>query len=102
MTPRVDGVDDGQLVTADVGGYKPNAWGLYDMHGNAREWTRSAYRPYPYKAGDGRETPGEADRIVVRGGSWRDRPKRCRSAFRLSYPSWRKVFDVGFRVVVEE
>ena len=102
VTPRVDGVDDGQLVTADVGGYKPNAWGLYDMHGNAWEWTRSAYRPYPYKAQDGRETPGEADRIVVRGGSWRDRPKRCRSAFRLSYPSWRKVFNVGFRVVVEE
>jgi formylglycine-generating enzyme required for sulfatase activity len=38
---------------------------------------------------------------VVRGGSWHDRPKRCRSAFRLNYPAWRKVFNVGFRVIIE-
>jgi len=39
---------------------------------------------------------------VVRGGSWYDRPKRCRSAFRLSYRSYQKVYNVGFRVVMEE
>ncbi|MDP7290348.1 MAG: SUMF1/EgtB/PvdO family nonheme iron enzyme, partial [Phycisphaerae bacterium] len=98
---RDDRFDDRGLVTADVGGYKPNAWGLCDMHGNAAEWTRSALRPYPYKDDDGRNLPKPADRLVVRGGSWRERPKRCTSAFRLGYEPWRKVYNVGFRVVVE-
>jgi len=42
---------------------------------------------------------GKAVQTVVRGGSWCDRPKRCRSAFRLSYPAWQRVHNVGFRVV---
>ena len=93
--------DDGAIATADVGGYRPNAWGLYDMHGNVAEWTRTTYRPYPCDERDGRDAAGPDGRKVVRGGSWRDRPKRCRSAFRLSYPSWQRVFNVGFRVVCE-
>ncbi|MFQ6035166.1 MAG: SUMF1/EgtB/PvdO family nonheme iron enzyme [Sedimentisphaerales bacterium] len=101
--------DDGTVATAEVGSYQPNAWGLYDMHGNAAEWTRTAYKSYPYNADDGRDSPTERGRLVpsavegkvVRGGSWRDRPKRCRSAFRLSYPPWQRVHNVGFRVVCE-
>jgi len=77
--------DDGKRVTAPVASYKPNRWGLYDMHGNAAEWTLSKY---------------DADRKVVRGGSFFDRPARSRSSFRLGYPSWRRVFNVGFRIVV--
>jgi len=88
-------------VTANVGSYKPNAWGLHDMHGNVWEWTRSTYRPYLYRPNDSRNDIGNTGRKVVRGGSWHDRPKRCRSAFRLSYPAWQKVYNVGFRVVVE-
>ena len=91
----------GKLVTATVGSFKPNAWGLHDMHGNVWEWTRSAYKPYPYSEYDGRNDPGESDSTVARGGSWYDRPKRSRSAFRLSYPSWQKVYNVGLRVVME-
>ncbi|MDP6633869.1 MAG: SUMF1/EgtB/PvdO family nonheme iron enzyme [Phycisphaerae bacterium] len=101
LTPRDARFDDSGLVTTDVGGYKPNAWGLHDMHGNAAEWTRSAYKPYPYRADDGRNSPKGSDGLVVRGGSWRDRPKLCRSAFRMSYKAWQKVYNVGFRVVVE-
>jgi formylglycine-generating enzyme required for sulfatase activity len=101
LVPRDARFKDGNLVTADVGSYKPNVWGLYDMHGNAWEWTRSAYRPYPYSETDGRNLPGDADSIVVRGGSWFDRPVRSRSAFRLSYPAWQRVFNVGLRVVIE-
>ena len=93
--------DDGAIATAHVGSYRPNAWGLFDMHGNACEWTLSTYRPYPYRAEDDRNAPTEQGRKVVRGGSWCDRPKRCRSAFRLSYPSWQRVHNVGFRVVSE-
>ncbi|UCG58305.1 MAG: SUMF1/EgtB/PvdO family nonheme iron enzyme, partial [Phycisphaerales bacterium] len=73
----------------------------HDMHGNVWEWTRSSYRPYPYRADDGRNDITGYGRRVVRGGSWYDRPKRCRSAFRLGYPEWRKVYNVGFRIVVE-
>ncbi|NQT52609.1 SUMF1/EgtB/PvdO family nonheme iron enzyme, partial [bacterium] len=111
--------DDRHRVTAPVGSYAPNAWGLHDLHGNAAEWTLSAYRPYPYVDGDGRnKAPRElagsspitrdasrvtapASRVtrrVVRGGSFFDRPARCRSAFRLAYPPWQRVFNVGFRV----
>ena len=71
------------------------------MIGNAWEWTRSAYRPYPYSENDGRNAAAEGV-VVARGGSWYDRPQRARSAFRLSYPSWQKVYNVGFRVVIEE
>ncbi|MHC4202290.1 MAG: formylglycine-generating enzyme family protein, partial [Planctomycetota bacterium] len=100
LIPRDERFDDGHLVTAEVGSFTPNAWGVHDMHGNAWEWTLSKYRPYPYRDGDGRNNVAPPGRRVVRGGSWNDRPKRCRSAFRLSYPAWQKVHDVGFRVVV--
>jgi formylglycine-generating enzyme required for sulfatase activity len=109
LTPRDDRFDDRKLVTANVGTYKPNPWGLHDMHGNVWEWTRSAYTPYPYEPDDGRSAGSPkwdnditgAGEKTVRGGSWRDRPKRCRSAFRLSYPPWQKVYNVGFRIVIE-
>jgi len=99
--PRDDRFNDGGLVTVDVGSYGPNAWGIHDMHGNVAEWTRSAYRPYPYDPLDGRDDPAATGKKVVRGGSWRDRPARCRSAFRLSYRPWQGVFNVGFRVVCD-
>jgi formylglycine-generating enzyme required for sulfatase activity len=95
--------DDGAIVTAPVGSYRPNAWGLFDMHGNAAEWTRSDWRPNP--AGDthdSRNAPAASQRKIVRGGSFHDRPHRCRSAYRLDYPAWQAVHNVGFRVVCEE
>jgi formylglycine-generating enzyme required for sulfatase activity len=101
ITPRDDRFDDKNLVTANIGTYRPNPWGLYDMHGNVAEWTRSACKPYPYKADDGRNIINTPAERTVRGGSWRDRPKRCRSAFRLSYPDWQKVYNVGFRVAIQ-
>jgi len=101
LVPRDVRFDDGQLVTTDVGSYMPNRWGLHDMHGNVWEWTRTAYQPYPYHEDDGRNAADGAGPRVARGGSWYDLPKRCRSASRLSYPAWQKVYNVGFRVVVE-
>jgi formylglycine-generating enzyme required for sulfatase activity len=101
LVPRDGRFDDGALVTSEVGAYRPNAWGLCDLHGNAAEWTRTAYRPYPYRTDDGRDQLGAAGAKVVRGGSWRDRPKYGRSAYRWSYPPYQKVFNVGFRIVIE-
>ena len=99
--PAVATVNDGAVVTANVGRYAANAWGLYDMAGNAAEWTRSAYRPYPYNPADGRDDPAAAGTKVVRGGSFYDRPERARSGFRLHYPAWQQVYNVGFRVMME-
>ena len=58
------------------------------MHGNAAEWTRSDFA-------SGQE------KKVVRGGSWRDVPARSTSDFRLGYAPWQKIYNVGFRVVLE-
>ncbi len=94
--------DDTWRVSAPVGTFRANPWGLFDMHGNVAEWTRSAYRPYPYEAGDGRNDEFASGRKVVRGGSWYDRPLRARSSFRLHYEAYQPVHDVGFRVACED
>jgi formylglycine-generating enzyme required for sulfatase activity len=100
--PRERRFDDGMLLTCEGGRYRPNPWGLCDMHGNVAEWTLSAYRPYPYDASDGREDVGGTDRRVVRGGSWRDRPMRSTASYRLGYQRYQRIFNVGFRIVVRE
>ena len=121
--PKDTRFNDGGLLSVDIGTYQPNAWGLCDMHGNMAEWTRSECRPYPYRDDDGRNgaiadlrlpiadlrTQSEignrkseiAQRFVVRGGSWRDRPYRCTSAYRLAYPWFQRVYNVTFRVACE-
>ena len=94
--------NDGALVSVEVKKYQPNAWGLYDMHGNAAEWTRSLFEPYPYAECDGRNNLISAEKRVVRGGSWRDRPKNATAAFRRRYHPYHRVFNVGFRIIIEE
>jgi len=94
--------DDGWRVSAPAGTLRPNPWGLFDMHGNVSEWTCSTYRPYPDHADNDRDSADRADRKTVRGGSWRDRPRRARSAFRLHYEASQAIHDVGFRVVCKE
>lgn len=102
--PRDTTYNDGGFVSEPVGRYIRNPWDLFDMHGNVWEWTRSAYKPYPYRADDGRNDPAEAPGVkrVVRGGSWYDRPFRNTSSYRLPYRDYQKVYNVGFRVVMME
>lgn len=84
-----------------VGRANCNRWGLYDMHGNASEWTRSDYAPYPYVDGDGRNACDPKAKKVARGGSYASRPRDGTSSYRLCYEPWQTVFDVGFRVILE-
>ncbi len=84
-----------------VGRANCNRWGLYDMHGNASEWTRSDYAPYPYVDGDGRNAGNPQAKKVARGGSYASRPRDATSSYRLAYEPWQTVYDVGFRVILE-
>ncbi|MEI6647348.1 MAG: SUMF1/EgtB/PvdO family nonheme iron enzyme [bacterium] len=80
-----------------VGQTEPNPWGLKDMIGNVSEWTLSSYCPYPYRNDD---IP--SGRKVARGGSWSDRPADAGASVRYAYESWQKVYNVGFRVIIEK
>jgi formylglycine-generating enzyme required for sulfatase activity len=84
--------------TVPVGSYPPNAWGLYDMHGNVWEWCRDGQRRYTADAVEdplGPETAGGGH--VLRGGGWRR--GACRSALRKERGGFYRVDDVGVRVV---
>lgn len=97
--PKELAVNDHHLISADVASMKPNPWGVYDMNGNVAEWTRSDYVPYPLKE---KAEKVKAEQKVVRGGSWRERPKYSTSAIRKAYYPWQRPFNVGFRIIIED
>ncbi len=82
--------------TQNVGLKRPNAWGIYDMHGNVFEWCRDKYNDFqstkkkPYSTAD----------YVIRGGSWYSNAKDCRSAYRHFYLSTYRRSYIGFRVAL--
>jgi len=78
------------------------AWGVDAMPGSVLEWTRSDYRPYPYAADDGRNDAAREGRKVVRGAGAINLPATRRDTYRLSYPWWQGVWNVGLRVVCED
>ncbi len=98
--------EDGATYTAPVASYRPNGFGLHDMHGNLWEWVADCqsdslrhFLP-PEQAGGARPDglcQAGAPRII-RGGSWSDPPARARSAARLSGPPATRDRIVGFRV----
>ena len=95
--------DDGHVVTAKVGSYKPNWSGLFDTIGNAAEWTGDWYAERFYRRTDGKDPggPGEGKKRVLRGGSWRSGPADSRVASRAAAAASFKSAWLGFRVVVE-
>jgi formylglycine-generating enzyme required for sulfatase activity len=89
-------------VTTDVGSFPPNAYGLYDMHGNVWEWCADAWHDnYVGAPTDGRAwESGEHDLRVLRGGCWHDPPDLCRSAARLKAMSRENEDYFSFRVAL--
>lgn len=85
------------------GRFKPNAFGLYDMHGNHWEWCSDAYGENYYRNSPGTDPkgPDKGRYQVLRGGSWRSPPDECRAAHRGKYGVWQNTRHCGFRVVVE-
>ena len=103
-----DGRGDPEAATFTVvGSYEPNAWGLYDMHGNLSEYCRSCYtanivslQEYVDPKGPAQGSPDSRLR-VIRGGSYNDEGKTCRSASRVSVYRATSSATVGFRLVRE-
>jgi formylglycine-generating enzyme required for sulfatase activity len=100
MASASDVCDDGHAVAAPVGSYKPNAFGLYDMHGNVFQWTEDCYADnYKGASTDGAAATTENCGLrVTRGGSWNTLPGFLRSAFRYGGTPDGRAYDVGFRV----
>jgi formylglycine-generating enzyme required for sulfatase activity len=92
-----DGVGEG---TAESGHYKPNPFGLYDMHGNVWEWVEDCYKDsYAGAPSDGAaSTSGDCSLRVLRGGSWNYDPELLRAAYRIRYQPGFRSGSVGFRV----
>ena len=85
-------------TTVAVGGFQPNAWGLYDMHGNVGEWVWDWYGDYDTQAQTDPTGPASGTLRVNRGGGWNDFAKNLRSAYRATLPLDSSSFNLGFRL----
>jgi formylglycine-generating enzyme required for sulfatase activity len=95
--------NDGWPFTSPVGQFRPNAFGLYDMIGNAREWCqdRSLTTYYTLSPIDNPPGPVTGFRRIVRGASWMTVPGMARSSARSFQKPHQRYMDCGFRIACE-
>jgi formylglycine-generating enzyme len=94
---------DGFAFTAPVASFAPNAFGLYDMHGNAWEWTQDLYDENYYAHSPMNDPQGAAEGNVYvrRGGSWHTWPLYARSSYRNWNDAQTRYTLVGIRLVMQ-
>ncbi len=86
-------------TTVAVDSFSPNAWGLYNMHGNVSEWVWDYYGEYDTAKNADPTGPETGTRRVYRGGGWNDFAKNMRSAYRATLPEDKGSFNLGIRLV---
>ena len=86
-------------TTVEVGSFEPNAWGLYDCHGNVNEWSWDYYGDYDINAKDNPTGADTGTRHVYRGGGWNDFAKNMRSAYRAAGQADMASYNLGVRLV---
>ena len=86
-------------TTVEVNSFSPNAWGLYNMHGNVGEWVWDYYGAYSTEAQTDPTGVETGTRRVYRGGGWNDFAKNLRSAYRAAMPQENSNYNLGFRLV---
>jgi formylglycine-generating enzyme required for sulfatase activity len=88
--------------TSPVGKFPANRFGLYDMHGNVWEWCEDIWHEsYLGAPTNGIAWVGDSDKRVLRGGSWHNYARSCRSALRFKWAAENSNYYIGFRVVCE-
>jgi len=99
ITPQLANYNESGInKTVEVGSYKSNPWGFFDLHGNVREWTADWNGAYPRSSVIDPPGPSNGSRRVHRGGSWNNIGMSLRSARRdNSLPGSRHII-IGFRV----
>lgn len=85
-------------TTVAVDSFSPNAWGLYNMHGNVGEWVWDTYGAYDVSQGTDPTGPASGTRKVYRGGGWNDFAKNMRSAYRAAMEQDMGSFNLGLRL----
>ena len=90
--------------TTDVGSFVPNAFGLYDLHGNVAEWCADSWHENYQSAPNNSKVwqkGGNQKWRVLRGGSWANKPSYCRSAHRSGYLAKSLNRTIGFRIAMD-